>query len=331
MSEQDLLKTIRSRVPKRQGGVSLGPGDDAALLSLAYAAAQGAGELVVTTDTLVEGTHFSLDYFTPFDVGWKSLAVSLSDVAAMGGTPWAAVVGMGLPKGMKPSFVESYLDGFTRLAKRTGCSLVGGDIVKAPVVTVTVTAFGLASSVLKRRGARRGDVLCVTGGVGLASVGLAILQEKGVSSGFAKCRERHLRPTPRLKEGRILAEMGLATAMIDTSDSVAKSILLLAEESRVGFDVDLRRFKLPEEVRRFIGTHAAVRDDADRKSNFILSTEEDFELMFTCPKRSIGDIMMHLRCQVQPIGQATPLDRGCRFICADGSWLPVVDQGFQHF
>jgi thiamine-monophosphate kinase len=331
MSEQGLLEMIRARVPRRQSGVTLGPGDDAALLSLAYAAAQGAGELLVTTDTLVEGTHFSLSYFTPFDVGWKSLAVSLSDIAGTGGTPWAAVVGMGLPKGTRQSFVEEYLDGFIRLTKRTGCALVGGDIVKAPVVAVTVTVLGLASSALKRKGARRGDVLCVTGGLGLSSVGLAVLQEKGGSTGFAKCRERHLRPVPRIKEGRTLAEMKIATAMIDTSDSVAKSILLLAEESRVGFDVDLRRIRLPDEVRRFIGTYAAAKDDVDRKSNFILSTEEDFELMFTCPKRSVPDVMTHLRCQVQPIGQATPRDRGCRFICADGTWLPIVDQGFQHF
>ena len=238
-AELRLIEAIQAALADRSGGRLLrGSGDDAAVVR--------AGALAVTSiDTVVEGVHFSLDTHTPADAGWKALATALSDLAAMGADAGEAYVAVVLP----PDFdggVELVV-GMEELAKRTGTTLAGGDVVGGPVLVVTVAVTGWAEraeELVGRDGARPGDLVGVTGELGGSEAGRAAL-ERGEREDESAAR--HLRPWPRLDEGRALAAAG-ATAMIDVSDGLATDAAHVARACRVELRVRLDALPRPTGV-----------------------------------------------------------------------------------
>lgn len=247
LSEGEVLRRILARLGEASTAL-VGPGDDAAVL------AAPDGRVVVTTDTLVHGPDFRLAWSSPFDIGWKSAAVNLADVAAMGARATGLVVALAVPGHLHVSFVEGLAAGSRAAcdALAPGCHVVGGDLTISDTLTIAVTAFGSLDGrdPVLRSGARPGDVLAIAGTLGFAARGLAVLFERGVdaaghpipldtsllSEADAEAVATQLRPSPPLAAGIDAARAG-ATAMMDVSDGLALDASRIAAMSGVTIDI----------------------------------------------------------------------------------------------
>jgi thiamine-monophosphate kinase len=240
---------IRDR--RQPNEVAVGPGDDAAVLVV------GDGRVVVSTDMLVEGRHFRLDWSTPHDVGRKAVAQNAADIEAMGGRATAFVVGFGAPPDTPTAQVSALADGMWDEAGRIGAGIVGGDLVSSPQWVVSVTALvdlGGRTPVL-RSGARPGSAIAVIGRLGHSAAGYT-LWHKGID-GFDDLRQRHLVPQPPYGQGRAAADAG-AQAMIDISDGLLGDLRHVAEESGVGIDLSTEALSADRDALQRAAAAAAV-------------------------------------------------------------------------
>jgi thiamine-monophosphate kinase len=314
-SEFSLIDRIRARAPSRDD-VALGIGDDAALLRVP------AGQLLaVSTDTLVAGRHFP-DDTQAADLGWKALAVNLSDLAAMGATPAWCTLALTLPQA-DVEWVDAFLDGFLELADAHGVALVGGDTTAGPLaVTVTVHGFVPEGEALRRAGARAGDEIWVTGTLGDAAGGLRQWQARGLQS--AKLRHRLDRPTPRVEAG--LALRGLARAAIDVSDGLAADLGHVLAASGVGAELELGR--LPTS-----STLAEHFPGEPERWRLQLSGGDDYELCFTAPASSALAIEQALGASeviATVVGRVVP-GAGLSLRTPEGEAFDLPSAGFDHF
>lgn len=242
LSEGQVLRAILARTAPASHTV-LGPGDDAAVV------AAPSGSVVVTADTLVEGPDFRLAWSTGYDLGWKSAAVNLSDIAAMGAVPTALLVSLAVPADTRLSFIEAMADGFRECCAQLapGCSVVGGDLTVSDLLMIAVTALGDLGgrTAVTRAGARPGDVVAVAGELGVAAAGLGLLfgrfregttpvavDRSALDAVQQHALDRQLRPLPPLRLGTVAADAG-ATAMMDLSDGLALDASRLADASNV--------------------------------------------------------------------------------------------------
>jgi len=268
------LPALQNRLSRR---VAVGPGDDAAVVKAA-----GGGFWVVTTDMMVENTHFRARWTSGEDLGHKVLAVNLSDLAAMGDVrPAFGVVALGIPPRTPVSFVDGFQRGLSRLARLHGFDIVGGDTVGAEKITASVAAVGWArrrSDCVLRSGARRGDVVMVTGTLGDAAAGLAIIDGKRPRFSAPDKRfllKRFLRPVPKLALAKALRRAGPPSALMDSSDGLYRSAVLIAQASGVGIRLDAAR--LP--VSGPLGSWARARGLSP--AEVALTGGEDYELVLT--------------------------------------------------
>lgn len=247
--------------------VALGPGDDAAVV------VADDGRVVVSTDMLVEGRHFRLDWSTPHDVGRKAIAQNAADIEAMGARPTAFVVGFGAPAETPVAEVDALADGMWAEAERVGAGIAGGDLVGSPQWVVSVTVLGdlAGRAPVLRSGARPGSAVAVTGELGRSAAGYA-LWCNGIS-GFDDVRRRHLVPQPPYGQGSAAAEAG-AQAMIDVSDGLVGDLRHLAEASGVGVDLSIDALAADREA--LVAAAQAV--DADPWS-WVLGGGEDHALV----------------------------------------------------
>jgi thiamine-monophosphate kinase len=260
----------------------LGIGDDAA----AWQPSPGA-LVVATTDMLVEEVHFRLEWTSPRDLGWKALAVNLSDLAAMGATPGRALVSVALLPG-QAELVEEMYEGLSDLARATGTRIVGGDTVRTSgplVVNVALLGEAAPGRLLRRDGAAPGDLLVLTGAVGASAAGLALLLQ-GNPETLARPEATallaaHHRPQPRLRAGQELARLGVHCA-IDVSDGVASEAWHLARASGVAIRIDVDRLPLDPAAVALLGAAEARRH--------AVSGGEDYQLLFTAPPDRLAEI-----------------------------------------
>ena len=328
MAEFDLIERIRVRAMAREG-VLLGIGDDAAVLCV-----PAGHELVVTADTLNAGVHFPLDA-APADIGWKALAVNLSDLASMGARPAWCTLSLSLPAD-DPAWLDGFLDGFLELADAHAVALVGGDTTRGPL-SIAVTAMGWveAGAALRRDGARIGDEVWVTGTLGDAAAALVLgghvpLPLDGAAmpvveaGNAAVLRARLARPTPRVVVGRALA--GLAHACVDVSDGLLADLGHICRRSGVGAEIEIAQLPASPALR------AAFADDVLR-AVLQASGGDDYELCFTvAPSRAAP-----LRAALAQSGTvATRVGHivagaGVRALRADGSAWLAPRQGHVHF
>jgi thiamine-monophosphate kinase len=325
VTERGLIDLVRRRSGTGPG-VRAGIGDDCAVLE------PGAGTLLLaTTDLLIEDVHFRRRWATPADIGWKALAVNLSDIASMGGTPRWALIALGCPSDAGEDEAEAFFASLLGLATEHAVTVVGGDTSTAPGWTVNVTLLGdVQGPPLLRSTARAGDVVAVTGSLGRAAAGLAVL-ESGSPGAPDLAREAvvgaHLRPRPRVQEGRWLRAAGGVTAMIDLSDGLATDLGHIAEESGVGARVLLPDLPVDDDTRRV--ARALGRDPRA----WATGGGEDYELLLTCAPGSLPGLQAGLQAatgtRLTAIGEVVT-GGGVRYLDADGREA-AVDPGFQHF
>ncbi len=314
-----LIDRIRERTAQQREDVRLGIGDDAALLAV-----PAGQELAVAIDTMVEGVHFPAGT-APADIGWKALAVNLSDLAAMGATPAWALLALTL---LRPdaAFVDGFAEGFAQLAGQYRLALVGGDTTRgALTLSVAVHGFVPPGQALTRAGAQVGDAVLVTGTLGDAAAGLRCLPSRMDIQATARdfLVNRLNRPTPRVAAG--LALRGRASACIDVSDGLLADLGHVCTASGVGAEIDAALLPCsPALLGAF--DEAAVRD-------FALTGGDDYELCFTVPAARMDEVrddLAKLGCGATRIGRIVA-GEGVRVRGADGAWLEPARSGWDHF
>jgi thiamine-monophosphate kinase len=321
IGEQAIIERITRRL-EMPAWVDVGPGDDAAVVK----PPRGLRE-VFTTDALVDGVHFD-SAFVPFDaVGHRALAVNLSDLAAMGAEPRAALLSLALPALMTVVALDGLLDGFLAQAAAHRTALLGGNITRTPgPLVVNVTAIGTVRprQALTRAGARPGDEIYVTGLVGDASTGLAMLRAS--STAESVCARRYLWPEARVRAGLQLAHHGAASSCVDLSDGLADGLRQIARASSVGVEIDTAALPLSDEARRW---HADAGTDPLAAA---LAGGDDYELLFTVRPRHRGRLRgARRRIGDLPITRIGVVTRGTDLTLRDAAGSRELPQGFEHF
>lgn len=311
MNEFDIIRNFFTKQAIQRPDVVLGIGDDCAVVQVPKDQ-----DLVITTDTLVEKIHFMNDA-SPFDVGYKSLAVNLSDLAAMGATPAWITLALTMPK-PNETWLREFCKGLFELAQRFNVQLIGGDLTHGPL-TITIEAHGFVpkNQALRRDGAKPGDLIYVTHTLGDAALGLRFLQEKNLH--LEKQAEEYLltrlhRPEPRVAIGEKL--LGNAHAAIDISDGLAADLGHILENSGVGATVYVNELPLSEVMRESIS-----RDDAIALA---LNGGDDYELCFIAPQNKTFEL--NCTC-IGKITNTSGLDLRHR----DGKKYTGAIHGYQHF
>jgi thiamine-monophosphate kinase len=312
--EFDLIARIRERAGTRDD-IVLGIGDDAAILRV-----PSGNDLVVSTDTLNIGVHFPPET-APSDIGWKALAVNLSDLAAMGATPAWCTLNLALPDA-NAIWLDAFLDGFLELAAKHDVALVGGDTTRGPLsITVTVHGFVPEGAALRRSGAQVGDLVCVTGTLGNAAG--ALRQWQRGSPIHTKLQSFLTRPEPRIAPGQALR--GLATACIDISDGLLADLGHVLTASGVGAEIELAEVPTSAVL--------AAKFEATERRELQLSGGDDYELCFTVPPELVMDVIAATRDVGFPISRIGLIEaqQGLRLREVDGKVRKVDPKGYRHF
>jgi len=307
--------------------VAVGIGDDCAALDLA-----GPDYLLWTVDTLIEGVHFDLAYFSLPQLGRKALAVNLSDIAAMGGEPLYALLSLGWPPDRDSAGALALGEGLAQIAREYGVAVIGGDTVASPPgLMVTLSLLGRVDrgEMLQRRGALIGDQIYVTGPLGEAAAGLEVLKRRLTLEPDlqeALC-QAHLDPRPQLRAGRVLAGQKLATALIDLSDGVATDLGHICRASGVGARIPAAAVPVSPQVLAaapILGRHPL---------DLALKGGEDYQLLFTSPKEQAPALFQAF----QKAGLPPPLPLGeiiagaGVLLAAPGGEKEITGEGFDHF
>lgn len=318
--EFDLIARYFNRYRTARRDVQLGIGDDCALLTVAEKQL-----LAVSTDTLVAGIHF-LKTIDPADLGYKALAVNLSDLAAMGADPAWVSLALTLPE-VDTDWLEAFSDSLFEQLNYYGMQLIGGDTTRGPLsMTLTIQGLIPIDRALTRSGACVGDWIFVTGSLGDSAAGLAVLLEQLIVENAAHrdlLLQRHLRPTPRILQGQALR--GLATSAIDISDGLISDLKHVLTASGCGARLDLDALPISAALLAAVDNEQALK--------WALTGGEDYELCFTVPEINRGALdvaLSHLGVDFTCIGQMAPLSEGIKFL-RSGEQVELDWHGFDHF
>ena len=295
----------------------IGIGDDCAVMPC------GEGELIYSTDMLMEGVHFLRNTASPEDIGWKSLAVNLSDIAAMGGTPVATFLSIALPKDAQGEWAERFIDGYAQLSHKFGVPLLGGDTTSSlRDIAINVGVLGRVpcGKSIRRSGAVVGDKIYVTGRLGDSAGGLqAILNGWERTPEVQSLIQSHIRPMPRLAEGAALMRTGLVGAMMDISDGIASDLRHILNASNIGAQVALNKLPISSDLKSICNTYGLD------KHTLATCGGEDYELLFTATE----GIEKLLDFPIYQIGEIVTGDTLSWSM--NGVIVEFNAQGFNHF
>ncbi|OGW07461.1 MAG: thiamine-phosphate kinase [Nitrospinae bacterium RIFCSPLOWO2_12_39_16] len=320
LGEFGLIKNARDIFKSLNENIVVEIGDDCAAIKL-----RKGFLLIATTDALVEGIHFNLDYTKPYQLGIKSININLSDIAAMGGIPLYVLLSIAVPQNFSVKFINEFLMGVKEGAQRYKVSVIGGNVSSSKnEFSINITILGEVEKkyMLLRKGAKAGDKIFVTGYLGNSAAGMKILKS---GQWQKKLIERHLMPSPRLTEGRFLAVRGLATSMIDISDGLASDIRRICEESNVGANIFIKNIPISRELK------SEIRNPKS-EINLALYGGEDYELLFTVKPenvRKLKSLWKNMKTPITMIGEITK--RGINLVNTDGKAIPLTKEGYNHF
>ncbi len=331
IGEFGLIRHLTQRWATSSPGIIKGIGDDTAIL----ATRQGQ-RLLVSTDAFIEGIHFDLAYQTLEHVGWRAGVANLSDIAAMGGNPLYLLVSMAVPARIPPQALRALYRGLREACRPCNVELIGGDTSSSPrhvFLSLTIVGSIQANRALTRSRAEVGDFLYVTGTVGDSHAGLRILQTssknpKRLSAVETFLTRRHLRPTPRVRTGQLLANRNLGHAAIDLSDGLSSDVRHICEASQVGVEIRGQALPLSSQLRAFARQH-----NVD-PLKLALAGGEDYELLFTAPAKHHQKVLNVSRSTKVPIawiGEIKPKRFGQRLELLEGRKQNLLQTGFDHF
>jgi thiamine-monophosphate kinase len=280
---------------------------------------------LATVDSFIQDVHFPSGLASWKELGGKALAVNLSDIAAMGGLPRYALVSLALPGSTEVDDVTALYAGMLELAKKFGVAVVGGNISRAPLVAITIAVFGSSHKkrILKRSTAKAGELVAVTGGLGVAAAGLEMLT-KGLKfdpQTTALFKNAFLHPVPRIAEGQLLVEEGVRTA-IDLSDGLVSDLNQVRKASGVGARIEIERVPVEPAVK------AAF---AEKALEMALGGGEDYELLFTGRAEVINRVRRKASCPITVVGEIIAGDKGVTLVDSQGKPVNLVSRGWEHF
>ena len=281
---------------------------------------------LATIDSLVQDVHFDPDVITWEELGWKALAVNLSDIAAMGGVPQYALISLALPGEIEVEDIHKFYGSMMRLAEQFGVAIAGGDIVAAPNIVITITLIGCSKgkSILRRSTASPGEQVAVTGYLGLSAAGLEMLKEK-IGLDFETTnilRRGHLQPMPKVKEGQILVQQGIKTA-IDISDGLIADLDHVCEASKVSAKIKIEQ----------VPVHPIVKANFPNYQELALYGGEDYELLFSADKTTIEQAKQALDYPITVIGEVMEesLPKRVTLVDSKGNVILYKKRGWEHF
>ncbi len=304
--ELEFLKRLRSWPQPEIPWVSIGIGDDCAEVK----------NLLISKDLFVEGVHFDTKFLSFYEAGRKSLLVNLSDIASMGAVPLGYLAAISF-RGDERVFFET-MDGMRRVSEEFGVPLIGGDLSGGDRLVISITVLGFSDNPVRRRGASEGDLVFVTGTLGDSSLGLELMRRDLY---FPFLWWRHKNPVPRLREGAVLASLGVPSSMIDLSDGLVPDLFRLATENGLGFVI------YAEKLPRSYHFDRAISELGLDPLNFILYGGEDYELLFTASREKLPAVE-RLPFRVTLVGEM--VDSGF-YIKKDGGIEPLDIKGYEHF
>ena len=325
IGEFGFIERIKGGCLIRDENVISGIGDDCCVFKTSAEVAS-----LLTTDMLVERIHFLLEAIPPYKLGRKSLAVNMSDIAAMGGTPKEAAISVAIPDTVDLDYLDALYDGMKSMAKEFGVNLLGGDTTSSPgplIINIALVGEVREEEVLYRSGAKVGDVIFLTGPVGSAAAGLDIILKERGSDAWGELIEAHHNPYPQIKTGRTIASMKVANSLIDVSDGVAADLGHICTESKLGAIIEEKMIPTTEQLRAYC---EKFQEDSRHLS---LHVGEDYVLLGTVPVASAARLQEVLEangCQFHSIGR-TVAESDLRLEGRDGSVEVIGANGWDHF
>ena len=324
IDELSALRTIEELFHKASKGVELGIGDDAAAVRF------NSDRLVLaTTDSQVEDVHFVKSLITPSDLARKAVAVSVSDVGAMGGVPKYILASVGFSEKEDEEYLDELISGFISSLEEFKVELIGGNLSSSDKLFLDITALGEVEPdlMIKRSGAKPGHLIFVSGTLGDSALGLKVLQDEELVEGAESLIDRHLRPSPRLALGRELAVNRIPTSMIDISDGLLLDLERITAHQGVGARIELLQLPMSKEYGELIGQFS------EDTYELALSGGEDYELLFTSPQARRGDIeeiSRNLKIEITEIGYVTG-GSSVKVLNTNGEATSLKQKGFVHF
>ena len=329
LGEFGLIEQIKKLVHQPNPELLVGIDDDAAAIKISDHQI-----LLLSTDALVEGIHFDLSYFSFYQLGWRAMAVNLSDIAAMGGRPKFALVSLGLPPHLSVESVIEFYRGLKTLGDEFQTQIIGGDTTRSPdrvFISVAIVGEVAAEKLTRRSGAKIGDAIFVTGNLGGAAAGLKVLKSGDIrlKEKFLVVAEKHLSSRPRVHEAQFLVEHFPIHAMIDISDGLASEVNHICRLGGVGAMIFENQIPIAAE------TGKVAKHFKEHALEYALYGGEDFELLFTAPaeikKELPKKFYQKFGMPCSQIGLIRDASEGIKLEHADGSVSPLTRKGYDHF
>lgn len=320
------LSKIINRKRKTRSGLIVGIGDDAAILKV-----PPHENLIVTTDCLIENVHFTLKTTSPRQLGWKSLAVNLSDIASMGGVPLYGFISIAIPSHIDEAWIKEFYRGIKKCSDKFNVVIAGGDTSRSPhelMINVVIIGQSEGKKAALRSSAKAGDLLFVTGTFGASGTGLALLQRYPASlpAGFRPLIKAHLEPQPRVEEGLFLLGKSKRLSLMDSSDGLANALQLISLASGVGLEVEEPLIPISHATQKAC---RLLKADPLEKA---LNGGEDYELVGTCSSPDFEKIIKDWKSitPLKVIGKVHQ-GRGVTLTDAKGKKKPLISFGYDHF
>lgn len=321
IGEFGLIEQLQKKIKTKNKEVIYGIGDDCAVILKDKKTYQ-----IITTDMLAEDIHFSQKYFSPYQIGYKSVAVNFSDISSMGGIPKYILVSIGLNKNISLKFVDELFKGIKHLCNKFGVDIIGGDTISSKKMVINIVCIGEVKkeNLILRSGAKVGDIILVTGYLGNSRCGLEILKKSKIKNQKSKTLiKSHLAPAVRIKEVQEILKACKVNSMIDISDGLSGDILKLAKASKVGVRIYKDKIPISKECKKF------CKENNLNYMDIALSGGEDYELVFTVEKKNL-EKYKKLPFKITEIGEIINKKEGYLIVENDKT-MPLVDKSFNHF